>query len=133
MVVAETMEQANAAAALIEVTYQRDARSLLRLTRERLPCSIPDTGYDADAPRTLAAADVQVKEIYTTTSNTNNPIGLFAQSRGEGDALTVHDTTQYPHAVRMRWRPRSASMQPACACWCRSSAVLAQDCACGCT
>ena len=58
--------------------------------------------YDrGDVPRALAAADVQVKETYTTAENTNSPIGLFATvAVWDGDALTVHDTTQYPHAVR---------------------------------
>src|SRR5882672_784462 len=58
--------------------------------------------YDrGDVARALAAADVRVKETYTTAENTNNPIGLFATVAGwNGDALTVHDTTQYPHAVR---------------------------------
>ena len=38
---------------------------------------------------------------YTTAENTNNPIGLFATvAVWDGDALTVHDTTQWPHSVR---------------------------------
>src|SRR4029077_6778390 len=54
-----------------------------------------------DVPSALAAADVQVRETYTTTNNANSPIGLFATvAAWDGDALTVHDTTQYPHAVR---------------------------------
>ena len=40
-------------------------------------------------------------QTYTTTDNTNNPIGLFATvAVWDGDALTVHDTTQHPHGVR---------------------------------
>ena len=103
MVVAETMEQANAAAALIEVTYQRDTPVLSfddpRASRVSHPWT-PD--YDrGDMPRALAAADVQVNATYTTAENTNNPIGLFATvAVWDGDALTVHDTTQYPHGVR---------------------------------
>ena len=54
-----------------------------------------------DVPRALAAADVQVETTYTTAENTNNPIGLFATvAVWDGDALTVHDTTQWPHGVR---------------------------------
>ena len=103
MVVAETREQANAAAALIEVTYERDTPVLSyddpRASRVSHPWT-PDHDR-GDAPRALAAADVQVKAIYTTAENTNNPIGLFATvAVWDGDALTVHDTTQYPHAVR---------------------------------
>jgi xanthine dehydrogenase YagR molybdenum-binding subunit len=103
MVVAETREQAEAAAALIEVTYDRDTPVLSfedpRASTVTHPWS-PD--YDrGDVARALAAADVQVNETYTTAENTNNPIGLFATvAVWNGDALTVHDTTQYPHAVR---------------------------------
>jgi CO/xanthine dehydrogenase Mo-binding subunit len=51
--------------------------------------------------RAIAASDVQVKETYSTAPNTNNPIGLFATvAVWDGDALTVHDTTQWPHGVR---------------------------------
>jgi CO/xanthine dehydrogenase Mo-binding subunit len=103
MVVAETMEQASAAAALIEVTYQRDTPVLSFDDPRTSPVFhpwTPDT-MRGDAARALAAADVQVKQTYTTTSNTNNPIGLFATvAEWDGDALAVHDTTQYPHAVR---------------------------------
>jgi xanthine dehydrogenase YagR molybdenum-binding subunit len=58
--------------------------------------------YDrGDVRRALAAADVQVEPTYTTAPNANSPIGLFATvAAWDGDALTVHDTTQYPHAVR---------------------------------
>ena len=49
----------------------------------------------------LAAADVRINQTYTTSANTNNPIGLFATvAVWDGDALTVHDTTQHPHGVR---------------------------------
>jgi xanthine dehydrogenase YagR molybdenum-binding subunit len=44
---------------------------------------------------------VKVREAYTTTDNTNNPIGLFATvAAWDGDVLTIHDTTQHPHGVR---------------------------------
>jgi xanthine dehydrogenase YagR molybdenum-binding subunit len=103
MVVAETREQAQAAAALIEVTYQPDTPVLAyddpRASRVSHPWT-PDH-VRGDVPRALAAADVQVKMTYTTAENTNNPIGLFATvAVWDGDALTVHDTTQWPHNVR---------------------------------
>src|SRR5262249_11700481 len=45
--------------------------------------------------------DVQIRQTYTTAANTNNPLGLFATvAAWDGDALTVHDTTQWPHGVR---------------------------------
>jgi CO/xanthine dehydrogenase Mo-binding subunit len=103
MVVAETMEDARAAAALIEVTYERDTPVLSFEDPRTSPVFHPWTpDHDrGDVPRALAAADVQVRETYSTANNTNNPIGLFATvAAWDGDALTVHDTTQYPHAVR---------------------------------
>jgi xanthine dehydrogenase YagR molybdenum-binding subunit len=103
MVVAETREQAQAAAALIDVTYERDT-PVLNLDDPRTSpvfhAWTPDYTR-GDVLGALAAADVQVKETYTTAENTNNPIGLFATvAVWDGDALTVHDTTQWPHGVR---------------------------------
>src|SRR5688572_994246 len=100
MVVAETREEANAAAALIEVTYERDEPVLSfddpRASRVSHPWT-PDYTR-GNVPSALAAADVRVTQTYTTSDNTNNPIGLFAAvAAWDGDALTVHDTTQYPH------------------------------------
>ena len=103
MVVAETREQAHGAAALIEITYEADTPVLApddpRSSRVTHPWT-PDHVL-GDVPRALATADAQVKVTYTTAENTNNPIGLFATvAAWDGDALTVHDTTQGPHMVR---------------------------------
>jgi CO/xanthine dehydrogenase Mo-binding subunit len=103
MVVAETREQANAAAALIEVRYERDTPLLSFDDPRTSPVFHPWTpDYDRGNVRgALAATDVQVNETYTTAENTNNPIGLFATvAVWNGDALTVHDTTQNPHGAR---------------------------------
>src|SRR6185295_5384584 len=103
MVVAETREEANAAAALVEVTYQHDAPVLgfedPRASRVFHPWT-PDY-VRGNVPSALAAADVRINQTYSTSANTNNPIGLFATvAAWDGDALTVHDTTQHPHGVR---------------------------------
>ena len=103
MVVAETREQANAAATLIDVTYERDTPLLSFDDPRTSPVFHPWTpDYDRGNVRgALAAADVRVNETYTTAENTNNPIGLFATvAVWDGDALTVHDTTQNPHGAR---------------------------------
>jgi xanthine dehydrogenase YagR molybdenum-binding subunit len=103
MVVAETREQANAAAALIKVTYELDTPVLSFDDPRTSPVFHPWTpDHDrGNARQALAAADVQVNETYTTAENTNSPIGLFATvAVWDGDALTVHDTTQNPHGVR---------------------------------
>src|SRR5882672_390412 len=66
MVVADTREQAQAAAALIEITYQRETPVLAfddpRASRVSHPWT-PDY-VRGDVPRALAAADVQVHETY---------------------------------------------------------------------
>ena len=103
MVVAETREQAQAAAAFIEISYQADTPVLAfddpRTSAVSHPW-IPDL-VRGDVTRALAAADVRVDATYTTAENTQNPIGLFATvAVWDGDALTVHDTTQWPHGVR---------------------------------
>jgi CO/xanthine dehydrogenase Mo-binding subunit len=103
MVVAETREQANAAAALIEVTYERDTPVLAYDDPRASQVSHPWTpDYDrGNARGALAAADVQLNKTYTTAENTNNPIGLFATvAVWNGNTLTVHDTTQNPHGAR---------------------------------
>jgi xanthine dehydrogenase YagR molybdenum-binding subunit len=103
MVVADTMEHANAAAALVEITYQRDAPVLSFDDPRTSPVFHPWTpDHDrGDVRRALAEADVQLSVTYTTAGNANSPIGLFATvAVWDGEALTVHDTTQYPHAVR---------------------------------
>jgi xanthine dehydrogenase YagR molybdenum-binding subunit len=103
MVVAETREQAQAAAALIETTYERETPVLAFDDPRAASVSHPWTPdhVRGNVTRALAAADVQVKVTYTTARNTNNPIGLFATvAVWDGDALTVHDTTQWPHSVR---------------------------------
>ena len=66
MVVAETREQANAAAALIEVTYERDTPVLSFDDPRTSPVFHPWTpDHDrGNARQALAEADVQVNEIY---------------------------------------------------------------------
>jgi len=103
LVVAETLEQAHAAAALVEITYE-PATPVLSLDEARTSAVshpwIPDQ-QRGDVARALASADVRVDATYVTAENTHNPIGLFATvAVWDGDALTVHDTTQWPHGVR---------------------------------
>ena len=103
MVVAETLEQAQAAAALIEVTYQPGPPVLAFDDPHASSVSSPATPdhVRGDVSKALHAADVKVSETYTTAANTNSPIGLFATvAVWHGDRLSIHDTTQWPHGVR---------------------------------
>ncbi len=103
VVVAETAQQANAAARLIEVDYE-SAEPLLDLNDPRAELLTNPWGMDAhrgDVAAGLASAAATVDATYTTPDETNNPMGLFATvASWDGDSLTVHDSTQWPYSVR---------------------------------
>lgn len=103
VVVAETPEQARYAATLVDVVYEA-AEARLSITDPDAeivtdPWELDQRRGDVEAG--LAAADVVVEGTYTTPDNTNNPLGLMATlAVWNGDSLTVHDSTQWPHNVR---------------------------------
>jgi CO/xanthine dehydrogenase Mo-binding subunit len=103
LVIAETLEQAQAAASLVTVTYDPEDPTL-SLDDPSLPAVshawIPDH-VRGDAAAAFASSDVRLDESYATAENTHNPIGLFAiLAEWRGDSLVVHDTTQWPHGVK---------------------------------
>ena len=103
VVVAETAEEANAAARLVGVDYE-EAEPLLELDDPRAEVVTDPWGMDAhrgDVAAGLASADATVDALYTTPDETNNPMGLFATvAIWDGDSLTVHDSSQWPQSVR---------------------------------
>jgi CO/xanthine dehydrogenase Mo-binding subunit len=103
VVVAETLEQAAAAARLVEAGYET-AEPLLDAADPRAEQVVNASGRDVlrgDVAAGMAAADVIVAATYTTPVQTNNPLGLFASTAyWDGDLLTVHDSTQGPMFVR---------------------------------
>lgn len=103
LVVAETREQAGAAAALVRVEYAA-AEPVLDPDDPHAVTVDNPWGLDSergDLAAGLAAAHVTVEAEYTTSDNTNNPLGLFATlAEWEGDRLTVHDSTQWPSMVQ---------------------------------
>jgi CO/xanthine dehydrogenase Mo-binding subunit len=96
-------EQATAAARLVAVDYET-TEALLDLYDSRGQLLTNPWGIDqkrGDVEAALAAASVRIEATYTTPEETTNPLGLFATvAAWDGDALTVHDTTQYPTHVR---------------------------------
>ena len=103
LVVAETFEQARAAASLVGVTYEPGTAivSLDDPAAARLPNAWPGDRTYGDVANALASADVRVDATYVTAENTNNPLGLFSTvAEWKDDFLTVHDTNQWPHGVR---------------------------------
>ncbi len=99
LVVAETLEQATAAARLITVEY---AETTPIVGIENPQAEVVPNAYGMDFTRgdvtaALATAEVLVDEQYATAPCTNNPMGLFATAaRWENDKLLVHESTQWP-------------------------------------
>jgi CO/xanthine dehydrogenase Mo-binding subunit len=103
VVVAETPQQAAAAARLVTVDYHpREAA----LSADHPRATANSNPYHLDMQRGdvatgLASADVTVEGVYTTSACAHNPLGLFATvASWEGGRLTVHDSTQNPFHVR---------------------------------
>ena len=101
VIVAESLEQARAAADLLQVRYAHEAPTLdfdAALASAYAPSQIPHGKADAewgDAKSALGSAAVKVDQIYTTPMESHNPMephGTLAV--WHGDALTVHDSTQ---------------------------------------
>jgi xanthine dehydrogenase YagR molybdenum-binding subunit len=103
VVVAETLEQAAAAARLVEADYET-TEPLLDADDPRAERVVNASGRDVsrgDVAAGMAVAEVIVDATYTTPVQTNNPLGLFASTAyWDGDLLTVHDSTQGPTFVR---------------------------------
>lgn len=103
IVVAETPEQAAAAARLVKIDYE-ETTPVLGIDNPRAPVLRNPWGLEmqrGDAAAALASAEVVYDETFTIAAETNNPLGLFATvARWEGDRLTVHDSTQWPTMVR---------------------------------
>jgi xanthine dehydrogenase YagR molybdenum-binding subunit len=102
VVVASTAEQAVAAARRVEVDYE-PAEPVLDLSDPRAELLTDPWGLDQRRGDTAAAPapEVTVDATYTTPDETNNPLGLFSTvASWAGDSLTVHDSTQWPYAVR---------------------------------
>ncbi|MGW0762147.1 xanthine dehydrogenase family protein molybdopterin-binding subunit [Streptomyces sp. NPDC002814] len=103
IVVAQSPEQARHAAGLVRVEYET-GKAVLDMDDPRAEIVENPWGLDTergDVNAGFAQSDVVVEGTYTTPDNTNNPLGLMATlASWHGDALTVHDSTQWPHNVR---------------------------------
>jgi CO/xanthine dehydrogenase Mo-binding subunit len=103
MVVAETRQQAAAAARLVEVTYDREEPAL---SPEDPAAKRRSNPYFLDMKRgnvaaAMAAAEVTVEGTFTTSALTHNPLGPFTTvAYWDRDTLTVYDSTQNPFLVR---------------------------------
>jgi xanthine dehydrogenase YagR molybdenum-binding subunit len=103
VVVADTPQQAAAAAQLVKVDYDL-GEALLDIGDRR--AELKTNAYGANTERGdveagVAAAEVTHQATYTTAENVNNPMGLFATvAAWEADTVTVHDCTQWTSNVQ---------------------------------
>jgi xanthine dehydrogenase YagR molybdenum-binding subunit len=90
--VAQTMEQAKAAANAIRVQYAPDAHNVdLHLAAEKLETE--SSRGDADAA--FQSAPVKVEQTYVTPTEVHNPIELHATvAAWDGDNVTLYETSQ---------------------------------------
>ena len=107
LVVAETQQQADYAASLIRVTY-RPEKADISFEENRSKAKPPKNvlGEPAkievgDAEAALAKAPLRVDHTYRTPRYNHCAIELHAVTVSwDGDALTVHDSTQMVHLTR---------------------------------
>lgn len=91
--VAETFEQAKAAADAVKVTYTQEKPNVQpKLEAEKKP---ETEGERGDAEKAFADAAVKVDQTYVTPVETHNPIELHASvAVWDGSAFTLYETTQ---------------------------------------
>lgn len=103
VVVADTLEAAREAAALVRMTYAVEG-PLLEMDQAGATATEPKEFFGeevqhrrGDVDAALAAADVvKVEQTYTTPVETHNPMEPSGTSAAwDGDRLTVHDATQW--------------------------------------
>jgi xanthine dehydrogenase YagR molybdenum-binding subunit len=102
VVVADTLEQAVAAAAMVRATYVT-SEAVTDFTRAKAQNYAPKKAGQADTDKQwgdvdagLAAADATVDAMYSTPMQTHNPMEPHATvAIWEGEHLTLHDSTQY--------------------------------------
>ena len=100
VVVAETFEQADHAASLLKVEYERetpDARFEDHLGTGFIPktANKPPTSKRGDLAAGVAIAAKKVQHVYRTPTEHHNPMEPHATSAmWQGDKLTVYDATQ---------------------------------------
>ena len=109
VVVADTLEHAVAAAALVRATYApRRCRVLDFAPRQASGLCAEDRRQGEDTDKQwgdvaagLQAAEVTVDAVYTTPMETHNPMEPHATvAQWDGDDLTLYDATQYISGVK---------------------------------
>ncbi len=107
VVVADTLEHAQEAAARLEIRYERkrarlgfeEAKANLKKP-EKLTRGPPDKSW-GDAEKAMQGAEVRIDQTYATPMEHHNPMEPHATvALWEGDRLTLWDATQYVSGVK---------------------------------
>ncbi len=94
VVVAETLEQATAAAAAVKVEYEPKPASL-RMSLDDYAGKNKSVSKRGDPDAAFAAAPVKIDATYITPNETHNPIELHASvAVWDGDRVTLYETSQ---------------------------------------
>ena len=107
LVVADTLEHAQAASRLVRIEYLATparldfaAAKASAITPEKVQGSTADSSR-GDVAAGMTAATARVDAIYTTPMEHHNPMEPHATvANWDGDQLTLHDSTQYVTGVR---------------------------------
>ena len=100
LVVAETFEQANAAAAAVRVSYAPSKVNVATSLNDPIPAIGADGGprvvsHRGDSDAAFASAPVKVDQVYSTPAETHNPMEMHATvAVWKGDKVTLYETSQ---------------------------------------
>jgi xanthine dehydrogenase YagR molybdenum-binding subunit len=94
VVIAETFEQATAAAAAVRVDYEPQSADL-RVSLDDYAGKRKSVSKRGDPDTSFASAPVKVDATYITPNETHNPIEMHASvAVWEGDSVTLYETSQ---------------------------------------
>jgi len=94
LVVADTLEQATAAADAVRVEYDAETPDVTTNLGD-FPAGMRTTSKRGDPDKALAEAPVTVDETYTTPAETHNPMEMHGTvAVWEGDSVTLYESSQ---------------------------------------
>ena len=94
-VVAETMDQARAAAAAVKTKYSVEKPDVSRDLSEGFKGTLKTASERGDVEKAFSSAPVTVDETYTTPIETHNPIEMHAVvADWDGHSFTLYESTQ---------------------------------------
>jgi xanthine dehydrogenase YagR molybdenum-binding subunit len=98
LVVADTLERAIHAAALVRVTYAPETATTDIARIDPVAQTPPSETRRGDPEAALAAAEVKIEQTYVIPRENHNPIEMHATiAAWDGDRLTLWDKTQWVH------------------------------------